>query len=1080
MTNDPFAPATATATLDPFAPPKRARNELSADPFGDVMVGHSSGPAPETDPFAPARAGGLDLSGLTIGARLAAGAAAESGGDLLKIPGMVAKNAGREIVDTFQRLSQLAGGVPYTAALGIRSLVGKTGLPMEQLDPTLEQEQQTFGHALGAAGPAILDDLKQEAIDLATNPAGRFIRKPVTTALDVSAAAALPGALARGGARVAAKAAQAAERAGAAVGLGDRLGAVSARVDEATHALDATAVAQRASKELESVIPAYGAFAEDRRQVAAVQKVISDSTREFYRRRAQEFGKLDETLHPLAPAERERFADVVMGLEPLAEDATPAFREALSYWRNLSAQEQADLVNAGRLTERAAVMRRFQPQRIAAAADKELQLELERAAKTPGGIKRADKTRLTQEAAQAELERQTTNLLIPRTVPKGIQVLSEDGSRRAVEALAVALEKAGDELPVYFPFLKASEDAPWDFLPQKPPARPKAGFLKSSVGRLLATGQLQKDPAIAIARHRAQVIKFESAEKEVGRILALPFVRKIKDAAEVNPKTEMLFAPSGVLKFYRGQVKFTGQFFDELAKAGDMEEALVATIRSFLHSPEHSKSFLGVMGSDDLFAVPRGVGRELRAQFAPTPPWIRTLFDRPTDYWRYLVLSLRPAWLVNNVVGNTLFSILAGTSPSAYLKALSKRYTAALPADLLDSGMVQNEFRVIKLGGASDTRLGKMITALEDFQPAKIATWPMRKVSELSLKANAATDNYFRQAAFISKVEQLAGAQRVKTAGAHMLDAMDFAGKIDKLGPEGVQKALDHVNTFFNDFSRSSPFERRVLRRVFPFVSFLRHVFVLTMRLPIQYPGRTALLNRMAQFAKEAQEDRFEQLGVDPANLPGYRKTAFPVAKDDAGNIRVLSTGGFNPFSGLGLNSGDMVLEPNAGAMLHNLAGATHPGLQAAYEYVFGRDLGMDRPFTAPGVVELDGHFYAEDPSTPEGFREVGPPRPGIGHMVGSSIPQVQLYRSYNEPYKTFDLPGPEGYTPAPVRGDLAPANISPFEKTAAYLGAPVRTLKPEQLAKRPVNPRDAAKIRREFDRRRAAADQARKERKAR
>lgn len=1294
---------------------------------------------------------------------------AKAGGPL-EYAGKVGGNTVRELEELKRGAGQLLTGGAYAATLPARHVakaaMRATGNLMT--DPTLEEETaglyKSIGKAVPEAGKAVLKQFGEEL----TNPAKAFTERPLTTTLDVSGAASLPGAAVRLGGRLAGTAARVAARAGAeeAAGAAAR---TAAKATELGEKMTLRNVAREGVRQAEEGSPAFGRYMEGRRVQKAIRTIRGEEKSRFFRRRGEEFTEIADRISAVPKAERERLPQVWMGLDEGA-DLSPKAQEAVEWWRSKSAQEQADLIASGRLTEEGAVVRAMQPARLAKGGEEAFHVE--RAAKF-------------EPAAAEQVKESTRGLLAERAAKRGLEVPEKAG----VVELHRMLVENGDKVPVYFPFLKSAETAPWDFLPQGAVKTARPGFTKKSGGVLFQRGTYIKDPARAIARHTSQRLRAEEATRTIQRVIADPRVRKITKAAEVGPGEE-LFAPDGLLAFYRGQVNTGAKLLKRLEETGDVEDALATTIREALMDPEFAKSFVGVSRSKNLYAVPKAAANELRGQFAKTHPAVRILWDKPADYWRFLVLAARPAWLVNNVVGNTAFSLLSGTSPSAYLKALQRKYLAAIPEDALGSGFTQTESWSTNLGGAADTRLGQIMQAVSESKAARVATAPVRFVGKWSERANVAVDNYFRRAKFITEIESEAGkkvmreaggletakpesfanatkkimarsrqeaaeipssassaggisrpmttsptsarpapgtqavpsqtstpaapgmsramtpelptpvrtgipnrgiaglppptayheiddlealtaqarhdaqvavpklqqlyggsfidsrikeaeslrakmtgkenglrgitdtigtrvattnadeavarlkqagaeildddgsmqrriggyegrhviarfpgqtvpveiqfmspqtaavqelshefydvirklkpgendalrdaaidameelyrkaprmsperaaevqrqilrggkppeitaaleaghkageasytrraaaagaggAQQVKDLGAKLTKALDFAEKIDYVGPEGVKRAVDAVNDFFPDYGAASPFQRQVLRRVFPFVSFMRHVWGLVARLPLDYPGRGALVNALSEAGLEYQRDRFKDLGVDIEKAPGYRKGLFPVTGDEKG-ITALSSGGFNPLSSMAL-SGDVQLEPNLSTLGRSAAMQSDPRIQAALEGISGRKLFNAKPFTRPDVVEVNGRFWRVDENGK--VIEVPAPTPTPADVLARSIPQVRLTQDVTEPYETFDLPGPEGMAPRPLKGALLPKRKTALEALLAYLGAPIQRLERSEFRSQAADPTTIKRVLAELSRRQAAAARA-------
>ena len=73
-----------------------------------------------------------------------------------------------------------------------------------------------------------------------------------------------------------------------------------------------------------------------------------------------------------------------------------------------------------------------------------------------------------------------------------------------------------------------------------------------------------------------------------------------------------------------------------------------------------------------VYAVPEKYAKAFEQEFAATHKMVRRFFDKPMDLWRAAVLKLRPAWLVNNIVGQHLLYWITANPDSIlpYIRAL--------------------------------------------------------------------------------------------------------------------------------------------------------------------------------------------------------------------------------------------------------------------------------------------------------------------------------------------------------------------------------------------------------------------------
>lgn len=104
------------------------------------------------------------------------------------------------------------------------------------------------------------------------------------------------------------------------------------------------------------------------------------------------------------------------------------------------------------------------------------------------------------------------------------------------------------------------------------------------------------------------------------------------------------------------------------------------------------------------------------------------------------------------------------------------------------------------------------------------------------------------------------------------------------------QQAVAVANKVLVDMDNMTPFEKQVVRQVFPFYGFTKHILRYAFTLPIDHPIRMAFL---ANLARRVQED-------DKGTLPGFFNTLFFLGKPDAaGNVTTVDFKNVNPFRSL-------------------------------------------------------------------------------------------------------------------------------------------------------------------------------------
>jgi hypothetical protein len=139
--------------------------------------------------------------------------------------------------------------------------------------------------------------------------------------------------------------------------------------------------------------------------------------------------------------------------------------------------------------------------------------------------------------------------------------------------------------------------------------------------------------------------------------------------------------------------------------------------------------------------------------------------------------------------------------------------------------------------------------------------------------------------------------------------------------------ALQHSLRAMGDFTRLTSFERRVMREVFPFYTWLRHQTTAAMRLPLYHPTRAAFLLHLTNMMNDPEygSDMLAQLG---ASVP-------------VGGI-FINAGGLDPFG----NLGNLPLDPTAPGFFGNIT----PVAKMPVRALTGYDIGIRgiRPVSRP------------------------------------------------------------------------------------------------------------------------------------
>jgi hypothetical protein len=249
---------------------------------------------------------------------------------------------------------------------------------------------------------------------------------------------------------------------------------------------------------------------------------------------------------------------------------------------------------------------------------------------------------------------------------------------------------------------------------------------------------------------------------------------------------------------------------------------------------------VGEAGAGQHLMIPKSVDGALRNYGKDYNHWVFNGIRKATQPWRTLVLPLRPAWYVNNVLGNVIMATASGVGLSDWAEAWRGYRGGKLPTQ----GRLESTFGVPGVAGglAQDmaTDVGSLVPDSVRGQVranglvrggAKAAATTVHRLG----RANEVVDNMARVAAYISG----------KKRGLSEADALIFA-----------QKALV-------DYGDMSPFERAYVRTAVPFYAWQKGILKLAARQAWDHPAAVGIMLRLGDLNRELQKDKYG------AELPG-------------------------------------------------------------------------------------------------------------------------------------------------------------------------------------------------------------------
>lgn len=317
--------------------------------------------------------------------------------------------------------------------------------------------------------------------------------------------------------------------------------------------------------------------------------------------------------------------------------------------------------------------------------------------------------------------------------------------------------------------------------------------------------------------------------------------------------------------------------------------------------------------------VPDSIDRTLRAfsaqglpQRVPAIGRLVTFSGKVLNPWRHLLLTLSPRFYANNLVGNAILgSLEMGVGPKAF-RAWQEAYRS-LKKETVEGQVVRGRRLPPELFGASlrqEMQGGRLTQAIRDFSRRHTGR-------DLSLEAVGRLNSY---------IDELARA------------AVYIHAR--RRGVSDAQAISTSLRALVN-YSDLSPFERSVIRQIFPFYAFQKGMLKRAVRLPLDHPLRTAALSKVSLLLGGYTEEERRQ-------YPDYLFAGIPLGRGQ------VSTRGINPFQ-------DSLALATPEGIIGSLSPLVEVPIRAGFDvpekgFEYGRPLKVDPyGFLQPDVTLREG-----------------------------------------------------------------------------------------------------------------------------
>lgn len=363
-----------------------------------------------------------------------------------------------------------------------------------------------------------------------------------------------------------------------------------------------------------------------------------------------------------------------------------------------------------------------------------------------------------------------------------------------------------------------------------------------------------------------------------------------------------------------------------------------------------------------------------------TPP-SDNLLTKVTDPvmgpFRASVLNLSPRFMANTVLGGALET--GAGDPRGVLHM----YQAAKLLNGSDEfTLTKNRFNPFK-----ETETYTFAKPDEFNEILNMAKREREQLSDLNTRAGSTMGRWFK-AAQDSKVGSVGmkafdAPLNVHNFFGNMYRSMALIGGTDEalsagMSPEiAVKEGLRLTSRILPQWDSLTPFERGIVRSVFPFYTWSQHILSFVYNLPLDHPTRVGVVNSLARTAVQDEQSGWPQL---------FRSMLLLGHPDASGNQESLKLNGGNPFTDV--------------SSLWSLQG-----------FLKGVNPEIETGLNALGIKEGQPELYANTNYNPEtGKLEVDTGNPLL-NLLHNTVPQSDWIASLlgvNEDYESELKSNPE------------------------------------------------------------------------
>jgi hypothetical protein len=459
------------------------------------------------------------------------------------------------------------------------------------------------------------------------------------------------------------------------------------------------------------------------------------------------------------------------------------------------------------------------------------------------------------------------------------------------------LQKSGRPEPVYFPDTSELKNADAKITYGRGGGSVSGGqnliraAQRQNQGKLAAAGQRILDPQVLVDKYVGNTKWAHYAD--IHKVLMASAVA-IDNLSQMPDGWELVRQPAR---------EFTALIDDSLQKVGKTPQRVGYTekagrdFQNWIRENMQGDPFTTKIDTDAMknaegkfLIVPKEFARQVKGEFTKSSNFVYLMNKYPVRVWRAAVLNLRPAWLVNNMVGNTVMYTIANLDRQG-LTALFTNLKLMYPKDAAKfDEIMRKKFAQQQSGtfigtqrptGLTSSRgkairaAGKVVGSLAEAD----RRW------EAALRSKAVRAEIKRNPAIRKAAKQM----RDETS-----DFWEAAAKTLDERPELVQQIEMRVNDALGDFNSLTSFEKNYVRSVFPFYAWYRAITGVVIKLPLDQPVKVALLSRLGEIGVDAN---LEALGMTREEAPDFLRGFIPIGEAQGDRGPGISTASMNPFA---------------------------------------------------------------------------------------------------------------------------------------------------------------------------------------